>query len=72
MSNPRYISESLRRQVMQRAAYRCEYCHIHEDDAFFTFPIDHIISIKHGGTTVAENLAYTCFPCDSNKNIEVE
>ena len=71
MSNPRYIPDNLRKQVTQRAGYRCEYCHVHEDDAFFTFPIDHIISLKHGGTTVAENLAYTCFPCNSNKGSDI-
>jgi 5-methylcytosine-specific restriction endonuclease McrA len=71
MSNPRYIPEDLRRQVAHRADYRCEYCHIHQDDAFFTFPIDHIISIKHGGTTVSENLAYACFPCNSSKGSDI-
>ena len=26
------------------------------------FYVDHIVSVKHGGATEAENLAYTCQP----------
>jgi 5-methylcytosine-specific restriction endonuclease McrA len=33
--------------------------------------VDHIISWKHGGPTVLENLAYTCIICNRNKGSDV-
>jgi hypothetical protein len=63
----RYISEKLRLEVALLANFRCEYCCIHEDDLFFSYQIDHIISIKHGGETDLENLAYSCSMCNQNK-----
>jgi hypothetical protein len=33
--------------------------------------IDHIISIKHGGKTKAENLAYACPICNGNKGSDL-
>jgi hypothetical protein len=62
-----YISAELRRLAVVRADGLCEYCLIHEDDTFFGCEIDHIISEKHGGLTVAENLAYACLACNRNK-----
>lgn len=70
-SNPRYIPEEVRRLVAERANYYCEYCGIHRSDAFFGFQIDHVISLKHGGTTLIENLAYSCFPCNNNKGSDI-
>lgn len=67
----RYIAESLRRLVAQRADYCCEYCRLNELDSFFTFPIDHIISVKHGGETTANNLAYACPFCNSFKGSDI-
>jgi 5-methylcytosine-specific restriction endonuclease McrA len=63
----RYISEKLRLDVALSANFRCEYCKIHEDDLFYSFQIDHIISIKHGGETLIDNLAYSCSMCNQNK-----
>jgi hypothetical protein len=67
----RYISESLRLEVAQRAEYRCEYCLRRESDSFFKFQVDHIISIKHGGLTQSDNLAYACPICNGNKGSDV-
>ena len=39
-----YINAALRRLVATRAEYLCEYCLIHEEDAFFGCEVDHIIS----------------------------
>jgi|GEM_PF-3333130 len=58
-----YIPDALRKLVAERAGHRCEYCRISAIDTFFTFHIDHIISLKHGGEICAENLAYTCQIC---------
>ena len=33
--------------------------------------VDHIISRKHGGTTVAGNLAYSCERCNRSKGTDV-
>lgn len=66
-----YISAVDRRIVRQRSGEGCEYCLIHEDDAFFSFEIDHIISEKHGGLTHPDNLAYTCFFCNRFKGSDI-
>lgn len=67
----RYISTELRILVAQRADYLCEYCLIHEGDTFVGCQIDHIISLKHGGQTNVENLAYACAFCNRNKGSDI-
>jgi hypothetical protein len=67
----RYVSEKMRKFVAKRAEYRCEYCRIYENDGFIKFQIEHIISIKHGGKTVLENLAYSCPICNSTKGTDL-
>ena len=66
-----YIPDALRKLVAERAGYRCEYCRISAIDTFFTFHIDHIISLKHGGETRADNLAYACQICNLNKGTDI-
>ena len=56
------ISESMRRQVAERAEYRCEYCLIPEKFLASIFHVDHIRSQKHKGKTILTNLAYGLFP----------
>jgi hypothetical protein len=63
----RHVPGELRRSTAARADGRCEYCLIHEDDTFYGCEVDHIISEKHGGPTVSENLAYCCLPCNRYK-----
>jgi hypothetical protein len=67
----RYVSDSLRRSVMTRASMRCEYCKVHAENSFFTFHIEHIISLKHGGKTISDNLALACPICNLNKGTDV-
>lgn len=62
-----YLSEQLRELVERRANYRCEYCLVHEDDMFWRYHIDHIISQKHDGTSEENNLAYCCSVCNQHK-----
>ena len=69
MSN--FISDELRRLIISRAGYLCEYCLIHEEDTFFGCEIDHITSLKHGGLTQAENLAYSCLICNRRKGTDL-
>jgi hypothetical protein len=70
------ISEALRNQVAGRADHRCEYCLIHENDTGFRLQVDHVVSCKydgrkHGGLSVAENLAYACVLCNRSKGTDV-
>jgi hypothetical protein len=65
------IPDDLRRLVASRADYLCEYCLIAEADTFWGCQIDHIISIKHGGSTSANNLAYACAVCNRQKGSDL-
>jgi len=55
------VSDALRRTVADRAYHVCEYCLVHEEDLYHGCEVDHVISVKHGGLTVPENLAWACF-----------
>jgi hypothetical protein len=57
----------LERLVRRRAKQRCEYCHFPAAVALLPFQIDHIISQKLHGETVADNLALSCERCNSHK-----
>lgn len=61
------IPERVRLLVIQRAKFRCEYCKIHTEDLFFSFEIDHVIALKHGGTNDLDNLAFACPHCNQHK-----
>ena len=64
-------SAELRRQVMQRAGDRCEYCLIHQEDVIASHQIDHVISDKHGGATTLDNLALSCTLCNRRKGTDL-
>lgn len=61
----------MRQLVASRAKNLCEYCLIAEADTFLGCHIDHIISLKHGGETVFDNLAYACVVCNSQKGSDL-
>lgn len=65
------VSDALRRLVADRAYRVCEYCLVHEEDVYHGCEVDHILSVKHGGLTVAENLAYACFHCNRHKGTDL-
>lgn len=67
----RYISGALRDLVASRVNYACEYCRLPADRSFFGFHIDYIVSLKHGGETQADNLAYACAICNVNKGSDI-
>lgn len=67
----RYIPAELRRAVAQRAGFRCEYCQLPEMAAMIKFQIEHIISLKHGGSSTSENLAFACPICNSEKGTDI-
>jgi len=68
--SPRPSAEQ-RRQVYTRAEGRCEYCLVHQDDAYAAYQIDHVIAEKHGGATTLDNLALACMPCNRRKGSEI-
>ncbi|HEY0461112.1 MAG TPA: HNH endonuclease signature motif containing protein [Pyrinomonadaceae bacterium] len=67
----RYISENLRSEVELRANGFCEYCRIAIEDTYFGGEIDHIVSLKHRGQTILENLALACQPCNRSKGSDL-
>lgn len=59
------MDPALRNFVRERAGRRCEYCHLHEDDAdFLAFHVEHIVAKQHGGTDDPEILCYACSECN--------
>lgn len=67
----RYIAREIRQLVIHRAFQFCEYCLLHESQSFIGFEVDHIISIKHGGSNEASNLAYACHYCNQYKGSDI-
>ena len=65
-----YINSQLRRLVSSRADHLCEYCLIPEASTLGC-EIDHIISVKHGGLTTEDNLAYACVYCNLHKGADL-
>lgn len=61
------MDEALVQRIWQRAGHACEYCRLHQTHCHLPFEIDHIIAKKHGGKSIANNLALTCFYCNSYK-----
>ncbi len=66
-----YVPTPLRRQVIERAGDRCEYCRFPQSVALLAFEMEHIISEKHSGTTSLENLALACPYCNRAKGTDL-
>ncbi len=64
----RKISPEIQEQVRQRAQYLCEYCHTNEQWQYVQFTIDHVISLRQGGSDHLDNLALACFHCNRYKS----
>src|SRR5271156_4058676 len=65
------MNRELQQLVWDRASGRCEYCRFPSELAEAPFQIDHITSRKHGGFTLAENLALACYYCNSYKGSDI-
>ncbi len=65
------VSPALRQLVIERAAGHCEYCLIHQDVSPYAHETDHLVARKHGGQTVAENLALACLACNRRKGSDL-
>lgn len=66
-----YVPATLRRQVIERARNRCEYCLISAEVAFFPHEVDHVVAEKHGGATEISNLALACWRCNRHKGSDL-
>ncbi len=58
------MDTALRELVRNRAAGRCEYCHLPQQFSELSFHIEHIIPRQHGGSDQSENLALACPDCN--------
>lgn len=57
-----------RRQVRERANYRCEYCRLPQSAApFLSFHIEHIQATQHVHDDRLENLCLACPHCNLHK-----
>lgn len=56
------------RQVLARAAGRCEYCRMHQSLQGATFHIEHVTPSAAGGSDSADNLALACPSCNLGKS----
>jgi hypothetical protein len=61
------IPRLLRKLVIERAGNRCEYCGLSQSGQEATFHLDHVIPVKAGGETTANNLALACVSCSLRK-----
>lgn len=61
------IPANVRREVVQRAGNRCEYCGLSQAGQEAVFHVDHIIPIAADGPTELENLALACVSCSLRK-----
>lgn len=59
------ISKGLRFQILQRDGFICQYCGAHGPTV--ELAIDHVIPVKLGGLTKANNLVTACRPCNAGK-----
>jgi hypothetical protein len=53
--------------VRRRAAERCEYCRLHQDDNELVHHVEHIVAKQHGGSDDPNNLALACHRCNLHK-----
>lgn len=62
------MTESTRILVRQRAAGRCEYCQLRQEDSpLAVLHVEHIVPKKHLGTDDDSNLALACIDCNLHK-----
>ena len=65
------ISTHIKNQVIFRSEFKCEYCLLPEKVSFYNFHIDHIRPLKHGGSSLIDNLAYCCPDCNHFKGTDI-
>jgi hypothetical protein len=53
--------------VRRRAAERCEYCRLHQENSELAHHVEHIVAKQHGGSDDPNNLALACHRCNLHK-----
>jgi hypothetical protein len=66
-----YIPAPLYQLVYERAHGCCEYCLVPEAVTLTAHQVDHVIAVKHGGPTEADNLALSCALCNKHKGSDL-
>ncbi len=61
------LPESLRQQVFDRAAHRCEYCLTSRRVVGMPLVVDHVLPKVLGGSDDLENLCAACHRCNEFK-----
>ena len=61
------MDAELRQFVRERAAGRCEYCGLRQEQEPLRFHIEHIQPRQHDGGDAANNLALACHHCNLRK-----
>jgi len=62
------VTEATKVLVRQRAGFRCEYCHLHQDDSpLAALHIEPVRPRKHGGSDHESNLCLACIDCNLHK-----
>jgi len=66
------MDAEVRRLVRARAADRCEYCGLRQDDSpLVPLQIEHVLPKKHGGGDHRDNLALACVNCNLHKGTNI-
>jgi hypothetical protein len=66
------ISEGLRRQIIEEANHRCEYCQTSSRLTGIPLVMEHILPRSLGGTDDMINLAAACYRCNEFKGAKTE
>ena len=61
------MDAATREFVRERAAHRCEYCLLRQEDCSLAHHIEHVVARQHGGTDDPGNLALACHRCNLHK-----
>ena len=61
------VSQALRKPVIERARWRCEYCQT-QQIVVIEMEIDHIVPASAGGASTLDNLCLSCVSCNAAKS----
>ena len=61
-----------KKQVAERADFRCEYCQCPKAYVPDPFEVEHIVAFSLGGKLVLSNVAWSCRGCNNEKSNKIE
>lgn len=64
------ISDNLRRQIIEEAKHRCEYCKTSSQLTGTPLVMEHIFPRSQGGSDDHSNLAASCYRCNEFKGVK--